>query len=103
MLTTLTLATCIHLAIYPIDTIKTRMIAKSKVADTAWFQKNNVSELPTYMGIARGYGSILIGNLCHLIVGRESLVAAAGLEGFLKTWIDMSKISKQMGNISGDM
>lgn len=36
-------------------------------------------------------------------MGRESVVLAAGLEGFLKTWIDMSKISKQMGNSKGDM
>jgi hypothetical protein len=59
--------------------------------------------LTTYLGIARGYGSILIGNLCHLIIGKESLVVAAGVEGLLKTWIDMSKISKQMGNAKGDI
>lgn len=102
-MTTLTLATLIHLFVYPFDTIKTRLIAKSQFSDIARFSQNNVAELTTYMGIARGYGAVMIGNLCHLTVGRESLVLAAGLEGFLKTWIDMSKISKQMGNAKGDL
>jgi len=45
----------------------------------------------------------MIGNLCHLAIGRDNFVLAAGLEGLLKTWIDMSKISKQMGNEKGDL
>lgn len=31
------------------------------------------------------------------------MIVAAAAEGVLKTWIDMSKISKQMGNIKGDI
>lgn len=50
----------------------------------------------------RGYGAIMIGNLCHLALGKESLLLAASAEGILKTWVDMSKISKQMGNQKGD-
>jgi hypothetical protein len=85
-----------------LDTIKTRLIARSSLADISHFQKNNVASLTTYLGIARGYASILIGNVCHIALGRDSLVLAAGLEGLLKTWIDMSKINKQMGNAKGD-
>lgn len=66
--------------------------------DIAKFSENRTGDLTTYLGIVRGYGSLLIGNLCHLTIGRESLVLAAFFEGVLKTWIDMSKISKQMGN-----
>lgn len=100
--TTLVLSTCIHLAIYPLDTLKTRLISRSLVSDLAYFDRNKVAELSLYTGILRGYGSMLIGNLCHLTIGRESLVLSAVAEGLLKTWIDMSKISKQMGNIKGD-
>lgn len=55
------------------------MIAQSKFSDVARFQANRVGDLTTYLGTFRGYGSILIGNLCHLTVGRESIVLAAGL------------------------
>lgn len=89
--------------IYPLDTIKTRMISRNPLADVARFDYNRAGELTTYLGIVRGYGSILIGNLCHLTIGRENLILAATIEGVLKTWIDMSKISKQMGNPKGDL
>lgn len=74
------------------------MISRNRLMDVARFDANRTGDLTTYLGIFRGYGSILIGNLCHLTIGRESIVLAAGLEGLLKTWVDMSKISKQMGN-----
>ena len=51
----------------------------------------------------RGFGSVMIGNLCHLAIGQQNLLLGAAAEGVLKTWIDMSKISKQMGNEKGDL
>ena len=65
-ITTLSLATLIHLIIYPFDTIKTRLISRSQFSDLARFQQNNVANLTTYMGIARGYGSVLILSLIHI-------------------------------------
>jgi hypothetical protein len=44
-----------------------------------------------------GYGPLLIGNLCQMTI-EKSLLLSTVVEGFLKTWIDMSKISKQMAN-----
>jgi hypothetical protein len=55
------------------------MISKNKLMDLAKFEANRTADLTTYLGIFRGYGSILIGNLCHLTIGRESIVLAAGL------------------------
>lgn len=58
--------------------------------------------MTTYKGIMMGYASIMVGNMCHIAIGRENLLLGAIVEGLLKTWIDMSKISKQMGNLKGD-
>ena len=72
-------STCIHLLIYPLDTIKTRVISKHHQFDIARFHANLVAELTAYVGIARGYGSMLIGNLCHLTIGKDSLLLAAAV------------------------
>jgi len=79
------------------------MISRNPLSDIAKFDHNKAGDLTTYLGIMRGYSSILIGNLCHLTIGKENLILAATMEGLLKTWIDMSKISKQMGNAKGDL
>jgi hypothetical protein len=55
------------------------------------------------MGIFRGYFSVLIGNAVYLAIGREDFIKGAVVEGFLRTWIDMMKISKQMVNKSADL
>lgn len=39
-LTTFFLASCAHFVLYPLDTIKTRLIANNKVSDIANFQLN---------------------------------------------------------------
>lgn len=101
--TTLCLSTAVHMLIYPLDTIKTRIISRNIVQDVARFKANHVSKMTLYLGILRGYGSLMIGNMCHLTIGRESIALAALVEGLLKTWIDMSKISKQMANEKGDL
>ena len=101
--TTLVLSACVQLLVYPFDTIKTRVIAKNRAGDYAHFIKNRTSELPLYMGILRGYGSIIIGNMCHLTIGRENVALGAVVEGLLKTFTDMTKVSKQMGNPKADM
>ena len=55
------------------------------------------------MGLFRGYFSILVGNAIYLTIGREDFVKGAVVEGILRTWIDMMKISKQMANKSADL
>lgn len=55
------------------------------------------------MGLFRGYFSVIVGNAVYLALGREDWVKGAVVEGFLKTWIDMMKISKQMANKSADL
>jgi hypothetical protein len=55
------------------------------------------------MGLFRGYFSVIVGNAVFLAIGREDFVKGAVVEGFLKTWIDMMKISKQMANPSADL
>jgi hypothetical protein len=75
------------------------MIANHKLLDIAKFTANNTAKQSTYLGMFLGYGPLLIGNLCQLTLGRSnSILFASVAEGLLKTWIDMSKISKQMGN-----
>lgn len=88
---------------YPLDSIKTRIISKSKLHDVARFKANKVETLTPYLGFFKGYLSILIGNMVFLIVGETNFLMGVLGEGLLKTWIDMSKISTQMGNPSMNM
>jgi hypothetical protein len=46
----------------------------------------------------RGYFSVMIGNSVYLALGKENMLYGAVVEGVVKTWIDMMKISKQMAN-----
>lgn len=55
------------------------------------------------MGLFRGYFSVMVGNAIYLTIGREDFVKGAVVEGILRTWIDMMKISKQMANKSADL
>lgn len=73
-------------------------MAKSKVHDVARFEHNRVATLTPYLGFFKGYLSILIGNLCFLTVGQQNFYLGVMAEGLLKTFVDMSKISTQMGN-----
>lgn len=93
----------VHFLIYPLDTIKTRVIANNKISDIAKFNYNQTKSQTVYLGLFRGYFSMLIGSGIHLAIGRDSMIQGAVLEGVLKTWIDMMKISKQMANKSADL
>lgn len=55
------------------------------------------------MGIFRGYFTVLIGNAVYLAIGRDNFINGAIVEGIMKTWIDMMKISKQMANKNADL
>ncbi len=46
---------------------------------------------------------MLMGNAVYLALGRDNFVNGAVVEGILKTWIDMMKISKQMANQKADL
>ena len=91
-------ATLTHLIAYPLDTIKTRKMARSKWHDVARFEANGVVALTPYLGFFKGFLSILIGNMFFLTVGQTNFFLGVLGEGLLKTWVDMSKISSQMGN-----
>lgn len=92
------LSTITHLIAYPLDTIKTRKMAKSKFHDVARFDANGVVALTPYLGFFKGFLSIIIGNMFFLTVGQTNFFLGVLGEGLLKTWVDMSKISSQMGN-----
>ena len=47
--------------------------------------------------------SIIIGNMCFLTLGQQSFALGVLGEGLLKTFVDMSKISTQMGNVEMKM
>ena len=55
------------------------------------------------MGLFRGYFSVFIGNAVYLAIGREDFAKGAVVQGILRTWIDMMKISKQMANKNADL
>jgi len=97
------LSSFVHFLIYPLDTIKSRVIASNKISDIAKFNYNQTKTQTVYMGIFRGYFSMLIGSGVHLAIGRENMLQGAVVEGIFKTWIDMMKISKQMANKSADL
>ena len=97
-ITTGILSTLTHLIAYPLDSIKTRIISKNKLNDVARFKANRVEVLTPYTGFFKGYLSILIGNMIFLIVGQSDFYLGVLGEGLLKSWIDISKISSQMGN-----
>lgn len=101
-LSTLFVSTIVHILVYPFDTIKTRIMAKGKIGDIANFNKNQASKLSSYLGFFRGYGSLLVGNICHLALKDHNFILAVVAEGLTKTWIDLSKVSTQMGNSKGD-
>lgn len=73
-------------------------MAKHKTADIARFEANRVITLTPYLGFFKGYLAVLVGNLCFLTLGQVNFFLGVASEGLLKTWIDMSKISSQMGN-----
>jgi len=97
-ITTGILSTLTHLIAYPLDTFKTRVMSKNKINDVARFKANKVELLTPYTGFFKGYLSILIGNMVFLIVGQSNFYLGVLGEGLLKSWIDISKISSQMGN-----
>lgn len=101
--TTGILSTLTHLIAYPLDSIKTRIMSKNRVHDVARFRANRVETLTPYLGFFKGYLSILIGNMVFLIVGQTNFLVGVLGEGLLKTWIDISKISSQMGNKAMNM
>ena len=72
------LSTLIHLISFPLDTIKTRNMAKHKTLDIARFGANNVKELTPYLGFFKGYLSIIIGNMCFLTMGSYHFVTGVG-------------------------
>ena len=55
-----------HLLAHPIDTIKVRKIAKSRVHDAALFIANKTNDKSTYSGFIKGYLSIMVGNLGYI-------------------------------------
>ena len=73
-------------------------MARHKLLDVARFDANKVIALTPYLGFFKGYLSIIVGNMCFLTLGQVNFIAGVVGEGLLKTWIDMSKISSQMGN-----
>lgn len=56
--------------IYPFDTIKSRIIANNKISDVAKLNLNKTKTLTTYLGIFRGYVSVMIGSTIHLTLGK---------------------------------
>lgn len=92
------LSSLIHIIAYPLDTIKVRKMARCKVHDVAKFEANKVNTLTPYLGFFKGYLSIIIGNMCFLTLGQQNFFLGVIAEGLLKTFVDMSKISTQMGN-----
>jgi hypothetical protein len=76
-MTTFFLSTFVHLVIYPFDTIKTRLIASNKITDIAKFQLNKTKNETAYLGLFRGYFSVLIGNAVYLAIGREDFIKGA--------------------------
>lgn len=73
-------------------------MARSRVHDVAKFEANKVNTLTPYLGFFKGYLSIIIGNMCFLTLGQQNFFLGVTAEGLLKTFVDMSKISTQMGN-----
>lgn len=73
-------------------------MARSRVHDVARFEANKVNTLTFYLGFFKGYLSIIIGNMCFLTIGQHNFLLGVAAEGLLKTFVDMSKISTQMGN-----
>jgi hypothetical protein len=73
-------------------------MARSRVHDVARFEANQVNTLTVYLGFFKGYVSIVIGNMCFLTLGQQNFLLGVAAEGLLKTFVDMSKISSQMGN-----
>lgn len=73
-------------------------MARSKINDISKFEHNKVVTLTPYLGFFKGYLSILIGNICFLTLGQQNFYLGVMAEGVLKTFVDMSKISTQMGN-----
>lgn len=97
------LSSAIHLLAYPLDCIKVRNMARSRVHDVARFEANKVNTLTVYLGFFKGYISIIIGNMCFLTLGQQNFLLGVVAEGLLKTFVDMSKISSQMGNVGMKM
>lgn len=92
------LSSAIHIIAYPFDTIKTRIMSRSKFHDVAKFEANKTAELTLYLGFFKGYLAILVGNLCFSTIVEKNFYLAVGAEAFFKSYIDISKISSQMGN-----
>jgi hypothetical protein len=103
VITTGFLSSLIHIVAFPLDTIKVRKMARSKLHDVARFEQNKVANLTPYLGFFKGYLSIMIGNMCFLTLGQHNFMLGVVGEGLFKTWIDISKISTQMGNESMKM
>jgi hypothetical protein len=53
-----------------LDTIKARIIANNKISDVAKFNANKTKTLTSYLGIFRGYLSVMIASTCHLTLGK---------------------------------
>lgn len=92
-----------QLIIYPFDTIKTRKMAKNIKVDVAKFNLNQVITRSTYLGFFTGYISAISGIMCFLTLGEINFFLGVTAEGLIKTWIDMSKVSRQMANPAMDL
>ena len=100
---TSTLSTILHILVHPIDTIKVRKIAKCRVHDVSLFQGNKVNELSTYRGFVKGYLGVMVGNLGFMTLLEHGLVPAVLAETTFRLFLDMNKISSQMGNARMDL
>ena len=49
---------------------KTRLIAHNKIMDVSKFQFNKTKYQTTYLGLFRGYFSVLVGNSVYLAIGK---------------------------------
>lgn len=92
------LSSAFHLLAYPLDCIKVRKMARSRVHDVARFEANQVISLTLYLGFFKGYLSMIMGNMCFLTLGQQNFLLGVVAEGLFKTFVDISKISTQMGN-----
>lgn len=70
LVTTFFISSLTHFLIYPLDTVKARIIASNKILDIAKFNLNKTQSLTTYLGLFRGYLSVMIGSVCHLTLGK---------------------------------
>lgn len=95
---TLFLTTATHFTTFMLDTIKVRIQARHINEDVAHFTRNKVDKLPVMRGVMKGYGIVLLGDAVHLSISKlYGIYVGCVAESVLKTWLEISKISTQMG------